>query len=97
MNRHTTGRRRSRHLLPAVRVFVLLTFVAVAVSADEGPIEIQVLADRDGGRLNPIYRDFAQGGESPDPEYYAPVWPQFERLRPRTVRFDHQLPSSDAP
>jgi beta-xylosidase len=65
-------------------------FGEVAISVEDR-IEVHILADQDGGPLNPVYKDFAQGGESTDPEYYAPVWHQFRRLRPRTVRFDHVL------
>ena len=56
-----------------------------------GSVAVSVDASRPIGPFNPINRDFAQGGESTDPEYLRPLIEPMQVLKPRLIRFDHVL------
>lgn len=77
-----------RELL-ALRIGVML--LAVCAGAATGAVAISVDASKPVGPFNPINRDFAQGGESTDPDYLRPLIEPMRALKPRLVRFDHIL------
>lgn len=70
----------------ALTVMLLCT---IAGGLRAGPVDVVVDAERVTGEINPLFRDFAQGGESRDPDFYAPAVDPMRALRPRMVRFDH--------
>ncbi len=67
-------------ILPVICTGIAMGSVAVSVDASK-PI----------GTFNPINRDFAQGGESSDPDYLRPLIEPMRVLKPRLIRFDHVL------
>ena len=60
-------------------------------SLSAGDVAITIDVSKPTGPINPVYRDFGQGGESADPAYLQPLEARMRELRPRLVRFDHVL------
>lgn len=63
----------------------------LAGSRAVGNVAISVDASKPIGPVNPIWQDFAQGGESADPDYLRPLIEPMKALKPRLIRFDHVL------
>ena len=77
-----------------MKVAVLAVSAALAVALAGGAkcsISISVDVSRPIGAYNPLCRDFAQGGESADPEYLKPLIEPMRALKPRLIRFDHVM------
>ena len=70
-------------------ICMLLPVMLAGVSM--GSVAISVDASKPIGHFNPICRDFAQGGESADPEFLRPLIEPMKALHPRLIRFDHVL------
>lgn len=77
----------SKHLLAGLCIALTVICAGMAM----GAIAVSVDASKPIGQFNPICRDFAQGGESADPEYLSPLVEQMKALKPRLIRFDHVL------
>jgi len=76
------------------KLTVLAAFVALAAvcaGSAMGSIAISVDVSKPIGVFNPLCRDFAQGGESADPEYLKPLIRPMRALKPRLIRFDHVM------
>lgn len=69
----------------------LCVAVTYSLAGDLPRIGISIDAGKDLGPLKPLFRDFAQGGESPDPDYLEGLIDEMRVLRPRMVRFDHAM------
>jgi len=72
------------------RVLLVISFLAICLQTYAGVThtDIEVNADRVVGKLQPLWRDFAEGSESVDPEYLAGTVVWMKPLSPRLVRTD---------
>jgi len=73
------------------KLIVLTICVIILGNMAMGSVAVSVDASRPIGPFNPINRDFAQGGESTDPEFLQPLIEPMKALHPRLIRFDHVL------
>lgn len=72
------------------RVLFVIAYLAIALQAyaNVAHTDIEVNADRVVGRLQPLWRDFAEGSESINPEYLEATVVWIKPLCPRLVRTD---------
>jgi hypothetical protein len=73
-----------------IKLLILGLLITCSCSA-MGSVAVSVDASRPIGPFNPINRDFAEGGESADPEFLQPLVEPMRALHPRLIRFDHVL------
>jgi hypothetical protein len=70
---------------------ICIVLTAFCAGIAMGSVAIAVDASKPIGPVNPIWQDFAQGGESADPDYLRPLIEPMRALKPRLIRFDHVL------
>lgn len=70
---------------------ICIVLTAFCAGIAMGSVAVSVDASKPIGPVNPIWQDFAQGGESADPDYLRPLIEPMRALKPRLIRFDHVL------
>ncbi len=71
---------------------LLLPFQAASSAPATTPaVKMEIDATQSLGAIKPLFRDFCEGGESPDADYLEELIDEMRVLRPRILRFDNAI------